>query len=145
MRLLVFSGILATAGLVACGDSKEIAERRGFISQVMRDPASTQFRNEKLHKFGWLCGEVNSKNAYGAYVGFKRFMSKDPVNVYVEGMSASGVGSPSHRQIMSALDLEIEALKEANGLVESGVLERGSAKDWAKSRVFEMQWQEYCS
>lgn len=144
MRLIVVGVVLAAAGISACGDSKVIAEKRGFVSQAMRDPASTQFRNETLHKSGWLCGELNSKNSYGAYVGFKRFISKDPVNAYVEGMSASGVGQPGHLQTTKALDLEIKALKEANRLIESGVLKIGSAQGWAKGQVFEMQWQEYC-
>lgn len=145
MRLISIVIIVSATLLTACGDSKEIAERRGFILQGMRDPASTQFRNETLHKSGWLCGEVNSKNAYGAYVGFRRFISKDSVNAYIEGMNFSGVRSPDHQQIMKAIDLQRKALQEAKRRIEEGSLDRAAAQGWADSQVFEMQWQEYCS
>lgn len=144
MRLLLIAGFFAASSLTACGDSKAIAEKRNFISQGLRDPSSTQFRNESLKKSGWLCGEMNSKNAYGAYVGFKRFMAKDEVNSFVEGMSSTGVGKPDHQQILMALELENSALKQAKELVDSGSLDGNLAKVWMKRRVFEMQWQEYC-
>jgi hypothetical protein len=59
-----------------------------LITNMMKDPGSTQFRGTSCAKgywgsipllgmgvqFGWLYqGEVNAKNSYGGYVGFKRF------------------------------------------------------------------------
>lgn len=41
------------------------------------DAASTQFRNQKGN-----CGEVNAKNRFGGYVGFKRYIY-DPQTDYV--------------------------------------------------------------
>lgn len=41
------------------------------ISAMMRDPDSTQFRNLKQSGFRMVCVEVNSKNGFGAYTGFK--------------------------------------------------------------------------
>lgn len=43
------------------------------VAAQLRDPSSAQFRN--VHRYGsTICGEVNGKNGYGAYVGFVRFM-----------------------------------------------------------------------
>lgn len=59
-----------------------------LISGAMKDPGSAQFRGTSCAKgwwgsvpilgmgvqFGWLYqGEVNAKNSYGGYVGFRRF------------------------------------------------------------------------
>lgn len=57
---------------------------KGFVDyakaglvQSFKDPASSQYRG--LYVSGKvlpvLCGEVNSKNSYGAYVGFRRFFA----------------------------------------------------------------------
>lgn len=52
---------------------------RSVLEEKLRDPASAQYRNEVLYLFsddsGTLCGEVNSKNSFGGYTGFKRFMA----------------------------------------------------------------------
>ncbi|HEJ0180554.1 TPA: hypothetical protein SLO90_001235 [Citrobacter koseri] len=50
--------------------------------QELKDPESAQFRNIKLvkseqkgglYKGGYVCGEFNAKNGFGAYGGFHRF------------------------------------------------------------------------
>lgn len=44
----------------------------------MIDPASAQFRDEHTYvaEHGTVtCGEINGKNSFGGYVGFKRFMA----------------------------------------------------------------------
>ncbi|WP_023628574.1 hypothetical protein [Pseudomonas soli] len=66
--------LVALAGIVltGCGDS-DIDRAREAVSEQLTDPSSAQFRNERSKKDGWVCGEVNSKNAMGGYVGFKRY------------------------------------------------------------------------
>lgn len=47
------------------------------VKSSLRDPGSAQFRNVSVKKFNGgrvVCGEVNAKNAYGGYVGFKEFV-----------------------------------------------------------------------
>lgn len=70
--------------LAACGQSEaekaksaaamtEIRYQRvakEFVSGVLKDPDSAEFRNQR-----GFCGEVNSKNSFGGYVGFKRFIA----------------------------------------------------------------------
>jgi hypothetical protein len=43
------------------------------VAQEFRDPGSVQFRNLRRLSNGGVCGEVNARNAYGAYVGHKGF------------------------------------------------------------------------
>lgn len=40
----------------------------------MFDPDAAQFRNEETSSAGDVCGEVNSKNRFGAYVGFSKYI-----------------------------------------------------------------------
>lgn len=43
------------------------------VADELRDPGSARFRNLRRMATGGVCGEVNSKNAYGAYVGYSGF------------------------------------------------------------------------
>ncbi|MBD9599394.1 hypothetical protein IB252_06065 [Pseudomonas sp. PDM10] len=70
--------------LAACGQSeadkaKHAAEMteiryqrvaREFVTGVLKDPGSAEFRNQR-----GFCGEVNSKNSFGGYGGFRRFIA----------------------------------------------------------------------
>jgi hypothetical protein len=70
--------------LAACGQSEADKARhkaemteiryqrvaREFVSGVLKDPDSAEFRNQR-----GFCGEVNSKNSFGGYVGFRRFIA----------------------------------------------------------------------
>ena len=66
------------------------------VAAQLRDPESAQFRNLHGEKTA-TCGEVNGKNAFGAYVGFRRFVhsdgstifeSEEPVRPSIEEMTA---------------------------------------------------------
>ena len=75
---LVFVGCLLGAAVGV--HAHRIGEMRVPIFKKLSDPASAQFQAEK-HEGNWLwpkgalCGEVNSKNQMGGYVGFKRFVA----------------------------------------------------------------------
>jgi hypothetical protein len=53
------------------------------VREKMKDPESANFRNLAIHTGSespmpgrfYVCGEVNSKNAYGGYAGFTQFFS----------------------------------------------------------------------
>lgn len=49
---------------------------RSKLRAVSKDPDSLQFRNERVSKDDSTitCGEVNGKNGFGGYVGFRRFI-----------------------------------------------------------------------
>jgi hypothetical protein len=46
-----------------------------YVREKVRDPGSAQFRNQFIGKGGAPCGEVNAKDAFGAYIGFQRYIS----------------------------------------------------------------------
>lgn len=69
---------------------------KAVVTSRFKDPSTAQFRNVvaygvKPSMISFLCGEVNAKNSYGAYTGFKRFVTigattaeiEDPKNTFV--------------------------------------------------------------
>ncbi|WP_208348649.1 hypothetical protein [Pseudaestuariivita rosea] len=61
-----------------------------------KDPAAAQFRNERVYRMATggtvVCGEVNGKNSFGAYVGFKPY--------YVR-LNANGQGERAHTEFLA--------------------------------------------
>jgi hypothetical protein len=70
-------GLTAALGLSGCSGGAEDAAKK-LVADQLRDPASAQFREVKVVKqqdgSEAVCGEVNGKNAYGGYVGFRGFV-----------------------------------------------------------------------
>ena len=58
--------------LAGCGQSADDAALSA-VAYDLKDPESAKFRELKPSS-SFLCGEINSKNSYGAYVGFRRFI-----------------------------------------------------------------------
>ncbi len=73
------------AGLTACGKSEDQKRREEaatltrlgekYVREKVLEPASAQFRNQFIGKQGAPCGEVNAKDAFGAYIGYQRYIS----------------------------------------------------------------------
>ena len=60
------------AALTGCGQSLEDAAI-SVVREKMLDPDAAQFRGVEKRGEWTVCGEVNGKNRFGAYVGFKKF------------------------------------------------------------------------
>jgi hypothetical protein len=66
-------------------DQKLMTEAQTIAARDLRDPSAAQFRavfvqRKPVGAAPWagapvVCGEVNGKNAYGAYAGFVRFIA----------------------------------------------------------------------
>lgn len=59
-------------------EDQAMAKAQQAVASSLKDPDSAKFRNVAVKSFGILkvvCGEVNGKNSYGGYVGFKRFVA----------------------------------------------------------------------
>lgn len=65
----------------------ELKQARSAVLAALKDPDSAQFRNERLRQ-NVLCGELNSRNSMGGYVGFTRFVSA-PADYALEGSGMS--------------------------------------------------------
>ena len=59
------------------------------LTRNFKDPSSVMYRGVFVSNsagFPMLCGELNGKNSYGAYVGFKRFFAGAPPAPGIPGM-----------------------------------------------------------
>ena len=83
--ILIFGVFAMSTALLACGESAAQKEARintnlkilgeKYVKQKLKDPESAQFQNQFIGIKGAPCGEVNSKNSFGGYTGFKRYIS----------------------------------------------------------------------
>ncbi|HBZ07628.1 MULTISPECIES: hypothetical protein [Massilia] len=130
------------------------------VASVFKDPDSTMFRNEKMPSPTVLCGEVNSKNGYGAYGGYKRFMATNQHAVYLE--NEGRVRAPDRNAqapvadteeidlFIASVEAKTERLKSINAMHEAGKrptqrpLSDSEAMEIARARRFEQQWTEQC-
>tara|TARA_B100001123_G_C15074061_1_gene932821 strand:+ start:150 stop:518 length:369 start_codon:yes stop_codon:yes gene_type:complete len=74
---LILILLIATAG-IGCAVyyvkvKRPDEEMRAAVSSHFKDPESAKFRIIKKTR-QIICGEVNAKNSYGAYEGYKRFV-----------------------------------------------------------------------
>lgn len=87
----VMSAIMLICAVMLIGCKPSISKEdkvKEAVAERLRDPDSAQFRNiksgERRGMFN-VCGEVNGKNAYGAYAGYERFVaSNDGKAIYLE-------------------------------------------------------------
>ncbi|MGV7211415.1 hypothetical protein ACLB1G_26555 [Oxalobacteraceae bacterium A2-2] len=76
---------LLLLGLAACGKSEAQRQQEQqalqtslgekYVKEKILDPSAARFRNQFIGKTGAPCGEVNAKDAFGAYIGFQRYIS----------------------------------------------------------------------
>ena len=87
MKKILLIGIVGLL-MVGCGKKEPTeAELNSFrelkaqesVKALLKDPSSAEFRN-----INGMCGEVNSKNSFGAYTGFVRFIGTPDITV-IEG------------------------------------------------------------
>jgi len=83
---LAFCGIVIFFySSVANAEDKEFDwnyENKKIVRSMLKDPKSAEFRNVYFNRANLggktvpiTCGEVNSKNSFGGYSGFTRFVS----------------------------------------------------------------------
>lgn len=151
------SGVaLAVAAGIAAYVSKyddwvTLPRERELISKYMKDPAATQFRQDRLTPEGWLCGEFNSKNEYGAYTGFKRFISHTKAGaVYVEGLSLISKDDfdLSTKEVIALLDKQIALNELQIAARDRGEpikrYTEGERNRMAREERFEDRWKDLC-
>ena len=60
------------------GQEKTITAAQDSIKATLKDPDSAKFQNIRIADYDGgkvVCGEINAKNSYGGYVGYKRFVA----------------------------------------------------------------------
>ncbi|MDE1166266.1 MAG: SPOR domain-containing protein [Pseudomonas sp.] len=73
MRTLTI--VLAAMALGGCGNSAVENAHKAVAYQLM-DPESAKFREDQVLADGSVCGQVNGKNAYGAYSGYNHYVAR---------------------------------------------------------------------
>jgi hypothetical protein len=81
----VWLAALVCVNLAGCGKSEAQHQQESaatmtslgekYVREKILEPSSAQFRNQFIGKKGAPCGEVNAKDAFGAYIGFQRYIS----------------------------------------------------------------------
>lgn len=105
---------------------KFVEVAKDSIAKKMLDPSSVQFRNltyveSALNKEGnpvrhGLCGEVNAKNSYGGYVGFKLFYV-DAGSNYPDSLSGM-VCNGDEMQKVCLMGVELHCMQAVKQRVE---------------------------
>lgn len=60
------------------GQEKTIAAAQDSVKRGLKDPDSAKFQNLRIANYNngkVVCGEINTKNSYGGYVGYERFVA----------------------------------------------------------------------
>lgn len=56
-----------------------------YVKRRLKDPDSAKFQNQFIGKRGFPCGEVNSKNGFGGFTGYKRYIVVSAELTVIEG------------------------------------------------------------
>lgn len=118
--------VLLMLNIAACGDAR-IENAKKIASEAMRDPSSVQFRNIAFaESSGAVCGEINSKNGFGGYLGFRRFAVEgdrlwiqSDIDIPKEDVSA--LADPERMRQMSDRQLELDTERLRRSLNWEGV------------------------
>lgn len=131
-----------------------LGQIKGYVADTLKDPASAQFRNLKRGK-EVLCGEVNGKNSYGGYVGFKRFITKIVKNdfgteVFIEGAGHVGTSTTPMLSVLIEAEVSHAQAKERLKRLQEGNSEKNeniTDKELMEQRnkmVFDVLWSKHC-
>ena len=75
--------LLARMEALKKAETAEIERYKAKAAENLKDPASAQFRALKLIPGNdALCGQINAKNSFGGYVGFRAFSVTSAGTVY---------------------------------------------------------------
>ena len=153
MRKFLFAVVVA---FVAAAGAFAAVNRQAFFvypsfrahaAAQMKEPSSAKFRGENLSASGWLCGEMNAKNSFGAYGGFKRFTARSESEVYIEGMGYAGKGDQQNLQLVDDLLHQSAALITVQQLIKDGAAGLSNDAEWQRlvdKLKFEARWKASC-
>jgi hypothetical protein len=136
--LSVVGVAVATAGVLAFKWDEWFVwpEMRTGVLSLLVDPGSAQFRNEKAGD-GYLCGEVNSRNSMGGFVGYARFISSKHAHA-LDGYPVYtwSPGTPDAQRFRERLKVEIEMWEK---------LKRQPTEREVNTKEFATLWARQCA
>lgn len=106
------------------------------IAAMLNDPSSAQFRNVMSSATSSsTCGEVNGKNGFGAYAGFRRFVLSEKVG--------AGLIDPAFQGTQAEFDREVRMCDLAGTLDDCP-----RAREWRQNadsqKAFDDLWVAMC-
>ncbi len=88
------------------GQEKAIAAAQDAAKKGLKDPDSAKFQNLRVADFDGgkvVCGEINAKNSYGGYVGYKRFVAgTSAATIYDTSSKYPDINDASNAGIVAA-------------------------------------------
>ena len=116
MRIILICIVLFTSASALAGETSkpskstldlEVQAALAKARYNLKDPDSAKFRNlfkyVNSRGFTVVCGEINSKNSYGAYAGFERFAA-----------TSAGASYASPNDIASNVLMDTTCVKSVN-------------------------------
>lgn len=78
MLALIFVAALAVSSAAPTEAERVGIERaEAMIAEGLKDPAAAQFKDVEFNpETGVACGQVNTKNSFGGYIGYQDFIVK---------------------------------------------------------------------
>ena len=114
-------------------------EKKARLIASLKDPSSSQFRNENMPG-EYLCGEMNSKNSMGGYVGFARYIAFEH-GFAIEGQPVDTFFSKDEnsRRILDDLDRDNRLHRQF-----LDTLRRSPKAEEYNVNAFSELWGTYC-
>lgn len=53
-----------------------ITSSQDVVKDSLKDPSSASFKNNFVSDKSYVCGQVNAKNSFGSYAGYKRYINR---------------------------------------------------------------------
>ncbi|QDH70866.1 hypothetical protein [Marilutibacter alkalisoli] len=167
MKGYLMAGLLATAAATVFAQDADpfVARAQESVKRELKDPSSAQFRDVARYRNDGrdvLCGEVNAKNSYGGYVGFRSFLVVDDVAILRQDDVAGPFDSVSVAMCQdkapvprAPIRFEVGTVKESCDRIrqvsndpkaeEQCYEQEPAAREWARDRHAEVQIAEKCN
>jgi len=127
------------------------------VKYFLKDPKSAEFRNIKkvtkksdANSAPAFCGEVNSKNAYGGFTGFERYIVIDNLVILEKGgrvIYDVAKGDSSSERLARDTGLLLAKLTFDNFELQANnenLIAKGKTLEMGKVTAFEVAWRETC-
>ena len=95
---LIFYSTTAFATPLTVDEHLFVVRSKAYLLELLNDPDSAKFRRfryvrDEVNSVSVFCGEINAKNQFGGYVGFKKFFFTTTGKRGIDGDSSSAATS----------------------------------------------------
>lgn len=131
---ILVGAIICTVGWIQWDAWMVIPKKRAAVMGALRDPASAQFKDERVSAAGYACGRVNAKNGMGGYTGFQRYASTE-IDFVMEDSTGPSFKEVPTAELIERLDWKIQFMKTKG---------REPTEKEEQQSAFELRWLKVC-